>query len=168
MQLLRINLINFITNFKYSRSFKVATLFALLAASGCAATHGNQQGTGAIIGGGLGGILGSQIGSGAGNTAAIIVGTLTGAAIGSNIGRTMDEVDRMRIAEALETQPTGSSTQWINPDSRQAYIVTPVRTFQVNQEPCREFIMDVKIENRNEKVSGTACRTASGNWIMSN
>lgn len=140
----------------------------VVALSGCALTEGNQEGTGAVIGGALGGILGSQVGSGSGNTAAIIVGTLAGAAIGSRIGRTMDEVDRMKMAQALETQPTGAPTRWVNPDNNTSYTVTPTRTFETAQGPCRDFTMDALIDGRTEQVTGQACRGPNGNWVMQN
>jgi len=94
----------------------VASLGLFLAISGCATQQGQQEQTGAIIGGALGGILGSQVGGGRGTTAAIIVGTIAGAAIGGNVGRTMDEVDRMRMA-----QDTG------NPANRQLHPVEQPR-----------------------------------------
>ena len=146
----------------------IASLGLFLAISGCATQQGQQEQTGAIIGGALGGILGSQVGGGRGTTAAIIVGTIAGAAIGGNVGRTMDEVDRMRMAQTLETQPTGSSTQWSNPDSGANYTVTPTRTFETNQQPCREFTMDAVIDGQVERVTGTACRTPGGEWKMQN
>jgi len=144
------------------------TLATVVAFSGCAATQGNQEGVGAAIGGVLGGVLGSQVGSGSGNTVAIIAGTLAGAAIGSSIGRTMDEVDRMKVAQALESQPTGATTSWNSPDNRTAYTVTPTRTYETAQGPCREFTMDARIDGQTDQVTGTACRGPNGNWIMQN
>lgn len=146
-------------------------LGASLAIGGCAAPHNGpqetprqQEQTGAIIGGALGGLLGSQVGGGRGTTAAIIAGTLAGAAVGSNIGRTMDEVDRQRLAQTLERQPTGQSTEWRNPDSGADYTVTPERTFETEQRPCREFTVEAVIDGERDRVTGTACRTPNGEW----
>lgn len=150
------------------RLILVAIATLTLAIAGCATDQGQQQQTGTVVGGVLGGVLGSQIGGGRGTTAAIIVGTIAGAAIGGNIGRTMDEVDRMRMAQTLETQPTGSSNQWRNPDSGANYTVTPTRTFEQNQRPCREYTMDAVIDGRLEQVTGTACRSPSGEWVTQN
>lgn len=151
---------------------KLSALTLVIASSvlvtGCATHQGQQEQSGAVIGGVLGGLLGSQVGGGRGTTAAVIAGTLAGAAIGGNIGRTMDEVDRMRMAQALETQPTGSSGNWQNPDNRAAYSVTPTRTFETARGPCRDFTMDAQIDGRTERVVGTACRTADGNWRIQN
>lgn len=136
----------------------------LFAISACSSTQGQQEDTGALIGGALGGLLGAQVGGGRGTTAAIILGTLIGSDIGRNVGRTMDEVDRMRMAQALETQRTGSATRWRNPDSAAAYSVTPTRTYETRRGPCREFVMRATIDGVQDNVTGTACRSNNGVW----
>lgn len=139
-------------------------LVMLFTVSACSSTQGQQEETGRVIGGALGGLLGTQVGDGKGTTAAIILGTLIGSDIGRNIGRTMDEVDRMRMAQALETQRTGASSRWRNPDSAAAYSVTPTRTFETGGGPCREFVMRATIGGIQDNVVGTACRTNNGDW----
>ena len=84
-----------------------ALLAATVSVAGCATYQGQQEQTGMVIGGILGGVLGNQVGGGHGRTAAIIAGTLAGAAIGGAIGHSMDETDRMRTAQTLETVRTG-------------------------------------------------------------
>ena len=141
--------------------FSFAVLFFV---SACSSTQGQQEETGALVGGALGGLIGAQVGDGSGTTAAIILGTLIGSDIGRNIGRTMDEVDRMRMAQALETQRTGSSIRWRNPDSAAAYSVTPTRTYETGGGPCREFVMRATIGDVQDSVVGTACRSSNGVW----
>lgn len=139
---------------------------ATLVLTGCASNPTNQ-GIGTVVGGVLGGIGGAQIGKGRGRTAAIIVGTLVGAAIGGSIGRTMDDVDRMKVATALEHSPSNRSTTWRNPDSGNRYTVTPRRTYRRSaQTYCREYNIDAQIGGRREKVYGTACRQPDGSWRM--
>lgn len=121
-----------------------------------------------VIGGLLGGALGSQVGGGHGRTAAIIAGTLLGSHVGSRIGITMDEVDRRHTAETLETVRTGVASTWTNPDTSAQYTVVPTRTYNSNSMPCREYTVDAVIGGQNEKVYGTACRTADGNWQIQN
>jgi surface antigen len=94
------------THFLCRRALVALTATAMLAAAGCA-TEPTQQEAGTVVGGVLGGVIGSQVGSGRGRTTATIVGAIAGAAIGSAIGRTMDEADRARTAQVLETTPTG-------------------------------------------------------------
>jgi surface antigen len=145
-------------------SLVTATLAATVALTGCATYQGQQEQAGMVIGGVLGGVLGSQVGGGHGRTAAIIAGTLAGAAIGGAIGNSMDEVDRMRTAQTLETVRTGVPAQWRNPDTGNQYTVVPTRTYDTASGPCREYTIDAMIGGRPEKVYGTACRQPDGSW----
>ncbi|WP_043739784.1 RT0821/Lpp0805 family surface protein [Thioalkalivibrio nitratireducens] len=131
---------------------------------GCATYQVPQEQVGMVIGGVLGGVLGRQIGAGTGRDAAIIAGTLAGAAIGGAVGRTMDDMDRLRTAQTLESVRTGVSTAWVNPDSGVQYQVTPTRTFEAATGPCREYTVDAMIGGRVEQVYGTACRQPDGSW----
>jgi surface antigen len=142
-------------------SIALATLVSL---AGCATYQGQQEQAGMVIGGVLGGVLGSQVGGGRGRTAAIIAGSLAGAAIGGSLGRSMDELDRMKTAQTLETVRTGVQTQWRNPDTGNQYTVVPTRTYETQTGPCREYSIDAVIGGQNEKVYGTACRQPDGSW----
>lgn len=139
-----------------------------LALSGCATNQGQNEQAGMVIGGLLGGVLGSQVGEGNGRTAAIIAGSLVGAAIGGNVGRSMDEVDRMKTAQTLETVRTGVPARWHNPDTGNEYTVTPTRTYETSSGPCREYTIDAVVGGRNEEVYGTACRQSDGSWKAQN
>ncbi len=150
---------------------KLLALLAILSllAGGCG---GMQAGEGQIhqIGGGLlggigGGIAGAQIGGGSGRVAAIIGGTILGAALGSYVGGYMDRMDQQQVNRTLETQPTGQSAQWRNPDTGHQFNVTPVNTFQkTDGQYCREFITQVQIGGRTEEAYGMACRMPDGSW----
>ena len=119
-----------------------------------------------LIGAIAGGLLGSQVGDGNGKKAAIIAGTILGHHLGSSVGRTMDEVDRMKANQALETQPINKTTSWVNPDSGNKYSVTPTKTFFDPKEmnPCREYTTEAWIGGQKEMVYGTACRQDDGSW----
>jgi len=132
--------------------------------SACTTTQGPNEQGGMIIGGILGGVLGNQVGKGSGRTAAIIAGTLLGAAIGGRVGQSMDETDRMRTAQSLETVRTGVPSSWRNPDTGNQYTVVPTRTYDTNSGPCREYTVDAIIDGRRDKVYGTACRQPDGSW----
>ncbi len=144
-----------------------AVLGATLAVGGCAADRPNEQ-AGMVIGGALGGLLGNQVGQGSGRTAAIIVGTLAGAAIGGSVGQSMDQTDRLKTAHSLETVRTGVPSSWRNPDSGNQYTVTPTRTYESTQGPCREYTVDARVGGRPETIYGTACRQPDGTWRTSN
>lgn len=135
----------------------------LLASLGCASQGPNEQ-SGMVIGGILGGVIGHQVGHGRGNAMATVIGTIAGAAIGSSIGQKMDELDRMKMNASLETVRTGVTTTWKNPDTQHEYAVTPTRTYETAQGPCREYTLDASIGGKAEQVYGHACRQADGSW----
>lgn len=137
-------------------------LLSAMLTSACQ-TPTNQQ-TGAVIGGIAGGVLGNQVGHGSGRTAAVIAGTMIGAMAGGAIGANMDANDRYRAQEVLETTPTYQSSTWRNPDSGAQYTVTPTRTYETSQGPCREYETEAYIDGRRETVIGNACRQADGSW----
>ncbi len=140
----------------------IATLL-VASVAGCVVPATQEQ-SGMVLGGLVGGAVGSQFGRGDGRTAATIIGALVGASLGGSIGRSMDDNDRMRIAQALESQPLNAPTRWVNPDNRNVYTVVPIRTYNSGTGPCREYTMDAVIGGRAERVVGTACRQADGSW----
>lgn len=125
----------------------------------------NKQSVGAGLGGVAGGVLGSNVGGGKGRTAAIIGGSILGAMVGGHIGSEMDELDRRRTYDTFENTPTGRTNSWNNPDTGAQYSVTPTRTYETNNHPCREYEMDAYIDGQREVVKGTACRNSSGEWV---
>lgn len=140
-----------------------AAMVTLPALTGCETTTHAQQGQ--VIGGVLGGVIGSQVGDGSGQTAAIIIGTMAGSMIGRQIGQSMDDVDRMKTARALNDNRTGQSTTWTNPDTGEKYTVTPTHTYEQAGGPCREFELDATVGGEpGQSVSGTACLQADGSW----
>ncbi len=146
------------------RISKIGISTLLVASVAGCVVPATQEQSGTVIGGVVGGAIGSQFGRGDGRIAATIIGALVGASIGGNIGRTMDNNDRMRVAQALETQPLNAPTRWVNPDNRNVYTVVPTRTYNNTSGPCREYTMDAVIGGRSEKVVGNACRQADGSW----
>lgn len=139
------------------------SIICLFGIGGCAAPPTQEQ-AGMVIGGALGGILGSHVGGGRGKTAATIVGTLAGAFIGGAVGRSMDDTDRLKTAQTLETVRSGVSSNWRNPDTGNEYAVTPTRTYETAAGPCREYTADAIIGGKREKIYGTACRQSDGSW----
>jgi surface antigen len=148
------------------RRARVGALCLALAAAlagGCA-NPGSQEQAGMVIGGVLGGVLGSQVGHGSGRTAATIVGALAGMSIGGAVGRSMDDNDRLKTAHAMETVRSGVPSYWRNPDTGHEYRVTPMRTYQSAQGPCREYTLEGLIGGKRESVVGNACRQGDGSW----
>jgi surface antigen len=138
-------------------------LVAALALAACETPPTKEQ-KGTAAGAVIGGVVGSTIGGGTGRTVAIVAGTLAGGVLGKHIGRKMDEADRLKAAQALETLPTGKSTAWRNPDSGAQYNMTPTRTYQAKGQDCRDYTIDSTVDGKPEKLQGTACRQADGTW----
>jgi surface antigen len=81
----------------------------------------------------------------------------------------MDAADRREAQaaahRALETAPSGATTQWKNPDSGHYGSVTPVRTYQTDSgQYCREYRQTVMIGGEKQEAYGTACRQSDGTW----
>ncbi len=149
------------------KNLALLLILPLILLSGCTGSK-NTIG-GAALGGIAGGIAGAQIGSGTGRTAAIIGGTLAGASLGGYIGSYLDRMDRQdrhKLNNALETEPTGTTTSWSNPDTGTDYEVTPTRTYQQarSERYCREYTTEVIIGGKREEAYGTACRRPDGVW----
>ncbi|HET7401572.1 MAG TPA: RT0821/Lpp0805 family surface protein [Usitatibacter sp.] len=137
---------------------------AMLATLAACETPPNKQQVGAVSGAVLGGVVGSTIGGGTGRTVAIVAGTVAGAVIGGKIGQKMDEADKLKAAQALESTPTGQNTTWTNPDTGAQYTMTPTKTYEASTGPCRDFTVDAKVDGKPEKVQGSACRQQDGTW----
>lgn len=142
---------------------RIPVILGLAILSACT-TSPTQENIGMVIGGTLGGLLGAQVEGDNERTAAIIAGTLVGAAVGGSIGRSMDQTDRLKTAQTLETVRTGVSSSWQNPDSGYRYAVTPTRTYETASGPCREYSVQAVIGGKAETVYGTACRQPDGTW----
>jgi surface antigen len=152
-------------NRKMTDKFPVfLAITALLFTFSSCVSRGPHEEVGMVIGGVLGGVLGQQVGGGSGRTAATIIGTIAGVSIGGAMGRSMDDVDRMKVAASLETTRTGVASRWQNPDTGNVFTVVPTRTIESATGPCREYTLDAQIGGRPEQIFGTACRQADGSW----
>jgi surface antigen len=131
---------------------------------------GGGEVLGTLLGAAVGGLIGSQIGDGTGNKIAIGAGVLAGGLLGNRLGSQLDCRDQQYHADtaqsALETQRTGTASNWINPDTGHAGSVTPTRTYQTEDGVnCRDFTQTIQLEDgRQEMGHGTACRQPDGSW----
>ena len=147
----------------------LSTLSMALLLAGCGPDSVlSKRNVGAVTGGALGGAIGSQIGSGTGKTIATVAGTLLGAGLGGAIGSSMDDVDRMKMNQALETAPANQPVQWQSQRGNQ-YTVTPSATYRNAQGvDCRKFTTMANINGKQQEVKGTACRNPNGSWHIVN
>lgn len=141
--------------------------------NGIANTGITKQGIGAIAGAIGGAFVGSNVGKGSGRTVGIAAGTLLGGLLGSEIGKSLDRADmayyQKTAQNTLESQPTGTTSRWINPDSGNSGTVTPTRTYQTSSGSyCREFTQTIVIGGEKQEAFGTACRQSDGSWRVVN
>ncbi len=138
----------------------------------------SRTNTGGIIGGvagaaaGIG--IGSLIGGGAGRSVAMALGGLGGMIVGNEIGRRLDCDSQQKAVQtqnqALESQATGSSSSWRNPDDGASGTTTPTRTWtNARGEPCRDYTTTITHQGDSSQVNGSACRQqksdGSYEWI---
>ena len=128
---------------------------------------------GTLAGAALGGLVGSQFGSGTGNSAMIGVGVVAGGFLGNKVGKAMSCQDQQQhydtTQNALETQKTGQSSSWANPDTGHSGEVTPTRTYtSADGTPCRDFTQTIYVDGEYEEINGTACRQPDGSWKPTN
>ena len=143
--------------------------FGLAACVGPAAP-GPKTTIGAATGAAAGGLLASAAGGEAGG---IVAGVLIGGLLGGALGNSLDNADR-NYAErnahyALESTPTGTTSEWRNPDSGHRGSTTPIRTYETaSGSYCREFTQTIYVGGRAEEGYGTACRQPDGSWQIVN
>ncbi len=152
---------------------KTAIVSVVALSLAACADSGQKQTGGALLGGIGGAIAGAQFGQGKGQLAAVAAGTLLGALIGSEVGKSLDRADRAAMAEttqaSLETQPSGSTSTWRNPDSGNYGTVTPQPAYQTDSgQYCREYQQTVTVGGQTENAYGTACRQPDGSWKVMN
>ena len=130
---------------------------------GCA--NMSNQDAGVLTGAVAGGLLGSAIGQGSGQMLAIAAGAAAGAMIGGAVGKNMDDTDRMRMNQALESNSVGQPAYWRNERTGARYRVVPTRNVRHRgNQYCREYRTIAEIGGKKQEVYGTACRQPDGAW----
>lgn len=148
---------------------KILTSIVVLTTSFSIASCSNvsKQDIGTVSGGVIGGLVGSQFGKGSGQLLAVGAGALAGAFIGGAIGKNMDDTDRMKMNQALETQAVGQPAYWQNANTGANYTVTPTKNVTVDgNQYCREYRTTAIISGKKQQMYGTACRQPDGAWKM--
>ncbi len=138
-----------------------------IALVGCADM--TKQDVGTVSGGVIGGLVGSQFGGGTGKLVAVGAGALAGALIGGAIGKNMDDTDKMRMNQALETNTVGQPAYWQNQNTGTAYTVVPTKNVTVDgNQYCREYRTTANVAGKQQQIYGTACRQPDGSWKVAN
>lgn len=141
----------------------IISLFAIASLAGCESM--TKQDVGTVSGGVVGGLLGSQFGHGGGQLLAIGAGTLLGAYLGGEVGKSMDETDKLKMNQTLESNCVGQPAYWKNGKTGTSYSVVPTRNVTVDgNQYCREYRSTANIAGKKQQVYGTACRQPDGSW----
>ncbi|BHH86347.1 glycine zipper domain-containing protein [Desulforhopalus sp. 52FAK] len=134
----------------------------------CANQQFSKGTQGAGIGAAGGAIIGQAIGR---NTEATLIGAAVGTMLGYIVGNEMDKFDKQELNQAYEFGQSGQSSSWTNPDSGNAYQVTPQPAYtspQRPQTPCRKAEILATIDGQTQKTYTTACRNSAGQWELKN
>lgn len=134
---------------------------------GCA-TDSSKSNTGTVVGALLGGILASKTGDDH-KAGRILAGAAIGGLLGRTIGKHMDDNDRKKVAESLEQSEAGETSAWTNEKTGNKYDFTPGEKYTSSEGyQCREFVQEVIVNGKREKVNGTACKEPEkGQWSLS-
>ena len=145
---------------------KVSAVFIVLAMmvslASCAGEYNRGQ-SGAVIGGAGGAVVGQAIGR---STEATLIGLAVGTMLGYIVGNEMDKQDRQQLNQVYERGVSGQQSSWHNPDSGNAYTVTPQPAVQSSSGPCRKAEIRAVIDGKPETTYSTACRDSSGQWVL--
>ena len=125
----------------------------------------NYEKAGTILGAVIGGVLGSKVGDGDGKKIMTVAGTILGAVIGKRVGARLDEQDRYCTGQALEHAKNGQAVAWHNPETKIAYVVTPVSSYRQGDTLCRQFTVETTASNgSSSKRNNDACRDDNNVW----
>ena len=92
---------------------------------------------------------------------ATVIGAIAGGIIGGAVGDAIDEGDRACMGHSLELGRIGRPVVWLNPRSRVAWRVVPLRDVSRN---CREFDVLRNYRGRHSRERVVACRRDRGYW----
>lgn len=151
--------------------FIAPAMMSVFLLSSCAQDGGPGTGetVGTIAGVAAGAFLGSQIGSGTGRLVGTAVGATLGGFLGNHLGSKLDARDReaaqRAVYESMEHNRDGDASSWHNPNTgHSGYVVPDYTYYDESNRPCRDFTHVMKVDGREETVSGTACRQNNGEW----
>ena len=133
----------------------LSVLFVVLT-GGCANSPYSKGQQGAAGGAVVGALIGQAIGH---NTAGTLIGAGVGTMLGYIVGNEMDKFDRQQLSFAYERTPSYQTSDWVNPDSRNRYAVTPQPAYRTRgNRICRKAEIKAVINGKQEKTYTTACR----------
>ena len=158
---------------------KYVVIFCVFVLSACAnvdAQRANFGGlAGAVVGALAGGHAGAKFGGGLGQTLFISAGAVTGASVGYEAGTILYPSDQAAYDKnarvALNETTNGKISDWINPETGNSGIFTPIKTYIAsNGRKCRNYRSTLALKTHGNPKgiiahqSGTACQQKDGSW----
>lgn len=153
-----------------TRVRKAAAVLAVsaLALSGCQTT-GNNQTSGALLGGLAGAAAGAQFGSGEGRLVAVVIGALAGAVAGGMIGQQLDEADRLRAEDAARQAANASQpgpVHWKSEKNQEVHgWAEPVSPAKVEDGDLCKNVKSVYYLNGQEQAETKRFCLQGGRWV---
>lgn len=152
--------------FKY-RKARTLCLWGLTALS--VGFSGSAQG-GALHGAGVGGLGGALVGSLSGPSKNrqenALIGGVIGAALGAAIGNEQNKSATLNTVTVLETSPSATLSQWIDPDTGVVISAEPASAVMEQGRVCRKVTLKGTVDGEEAAVLAKACRSRTGDWYI--
>lgn len=128
--------------------------------------HGGRCDSNAVLGvaGAVtGAIIGNRSAAPENRGIATVFGAIAGGIIGNAVGDAIDDGDRGCLGQSFELARVGQPVVWVNPRSRVAWRVIPLRDVSPD---CREFELRRGYGDRYGRERVIACRRGRGDWAF--
>lgn len=129
----------------------------LFVSSGCANKAQSGAGIGALAGATIGALTFNNKASGA------AIGAGIGALMGYVVGNEWDKYDENKVAQTLESNHSGQTSNWTNPDTGKSYSAVPSPAYVKQGQVCRDVTIT---EDGGEQIQAKACRDEDGVWRL--
>ena len=154
----------------------ISCIFALTACANVDMQKANFGGiAGTMVGALAGGHAGAKFGGGLGKAIFIVAGAVTGAGVGYEAGIILYPSDQAAYDNnarvALNKNINGKISDWVNPETGNSGIFTPVKTFVATSgRTCRDYRSTLALKTPGDQKgiiahqTGTACQQTDGSW----
>lgn len=135
-------------------------ILGLALSTGCA----NKAQTGAGAGALAGGLVGSLVSGD--KLAGAAIGAAIGAGLGYVVGNEWDKYDQRQLNRTMESNRSGQTSAWTNPDTGARYAATPQPAYSNDGHVYRNVKIQSTIDGKTETVNAKAYRGEDGEWHL--
>lgn len=87
--------------------------------------------------------------------------------VGKTVAKHLTPYDSVQVNQSLETVKTGHSRSWFNDKTGKILTVSLLRTYRNEySDDCRDYRFQVKRDNHDRSIEGSACRLNNGSWKL--